>query len=335
LAFSLTAETENHWNAGQFGEYHFELPETRDWLALLTYTIRFWTNNSIMVFGGCLGFLPWSKAMFWFGLVLILLSGLGLAFYFRSKHAITQGFVLFIIISAMTWILMVGLGITNFSPSRQTSVLAPIIAILAANGFCISVRKFFVLVGLFPYKDPLTFTVVGIIATLIISGHLLYYRYMRYEWSDTFIGTRQAVNTLVNSYPSPLLLNCKWTLNGSLLWQPIQPFHVLTFNRADDFKTFSLTDLPNGKDSLNKIARQRHFSDSGPKYCYVLASVPLNLAWRKAMIGWFQEQLLSPTYYTPTIVAKHEVLHQQYTEYVPISSLNPVGSYVWVVQLKP
>lgn len=325
LSFDLSTEASNHWNAGRWGEYHFSLPDGIGWVDGAKYMFRFWVLNTHQVVAASLGFMPWSTLMQVLGLVWLGLAGLGLYYYATTNHAITHGFTLFVMLSILTWILMIATGVTNLSPTRQTSIMAPVMALLAANGFCISVRRLNIWLGFAHRQDALTLAVVTLASLGIISSHTLYFRYMRYEWSDPYIGARQVVNNLVRTYPTRLLIQCQWTLNGSLLWAPDRPINVLTFNRISDFKN----------------QHQQHDIHKSPvmmpdeRYCFVLSTTKPSPAWRKALTVWLRQQNLITEDFSPIILAQHQIMRNQYAEYVPISSLNPVGSSVLLVQLKP
>lgn len=307
-----------HWNAGRWGEYHYQWPDHGTFLSKLGYTFSFLFKNGVVCAGSMLGFVPWGAPMYIFGILSIVMAGIGLWGFSKQRHVITHAFTVFILVTAFTWFLMVLTGLENLSPTRSTSLFAPIMALLVSNGFGVC---FFVLAdktGIGKYNE--TFKLVSILAVsipiVLVNG--IYYRYMRYEWSDPFVKTRDAIGHLQKQYPSPILLQCNWTANGKFLWYPESPFKVYTMDQHHDYSTAKTV-----KQLVNK-----------PAYIYVMSSSPITDLWRYDLKLWLQESKMISPDYEPAVVASHEIKHNERTEYYPISSASYVGAYLLVVALK-
>lgn len=307
-----------HWNAGRWGEYHYQWPDQGSFLSKIGYTLSFLFNNGVACAGSMLGFVPWGAPMYIFGIVSILMASLGLWGFSKQRHVITHAFSVFVMVTALTWFLLVLTGLENLSPTRSTSLFAPIMALLVSNGFGV---LFFVIAdktGIGRYNENFKLASILMVSVPIVFANGIYYRYMRYEWSDPFVKSRDAIGHLQKTYPSKVLIQCNWTSNGKFLWFPENPYQVYTIDQHHDYST--------AKEAKSNIAPS--------SFVYVISSQPISDLWRYDLKLWLYEAGMIGAGYEPAVVASHEIRHNERTEYYPISSAAHVGSYLIVVALK-
>jgi len=121
------------WNAGPHGEFLFTLPSGTV-LAQLTYALKFFAKNSVLVVTAMTAFIPESsRASLPIGCLIAALTGAGAWTLWRSALPRGRTLVLFAVVAAFTWTAMVLKGSLTLSPTRHLMLFLPLFALFAAE----------------------------------------------------------------------------------------------------------------------------------------------------------------------------------------------------------
>ena len=129
-----------HWNAGFNGEFKFQLDEL-GFFQGVSYIFEFFFLNSIKVFYGVLGFTyDYNLLAIIYSLILFTLCIVGLKFFLNNK--IFNRFFIFILISIITWVILIVNQSLTLSPTRHSLALVPIMILMISAGIY-SISQYF------------------------------------------------------------------------------------------------------------------------------------------------------------------------------------------------
>lgn len=125
-----------NWNAGPNGEFLFTLPAGAPWIAQGQYAVGFFAANLLGILQSNLAFIPEQHAGFGtFSAVSASLLMVGLASLARSADPTKRYFLVFLSMSAATWVVLIVAQKLTLSPTRHSLILLPFMAILVSEGF--------------------------------------------------------------------------------------------------------------------------------------------------------------------------------------------------------
>lgn len=319
------------WAVAKWNAYLFNLPTTDPWWQQVLYVIEYFIVGLWQVAGANTGFLPYDLGMQWWAAAAVMFAAAGWYHYARQPHAMSRAFSAFVALAAATFLVLICLGITTLSPDEQTVCWAPFFAILIANGVGQLVRRLLDMARVNRYYDGALLAVMTGLAILVLLGHFTYYRYMRYQWADTYGLSLQAVIQLQRQYPSSLLVSMDYDMasqvcltTGSALASSDGPIRTVRLNNEQDARQ-SIADST----MVNGLV----VAD----YCTIIAPNNLDdssrLSQREWLSWWVAKHKVDKQFRVPVLLAEHTIMRQQVAGYFPAKQCKPLGHTVFVLGL--
>lgn len=315
------------------GDYIFHwLPKASLWQQAQHFLL-FWLWAAHDLVTSHLGFLPPDMGMKEYGWVLIPVIFYGIWKHHNTEHSINKAVVWYAIVATVTWVVLGTVWHISVRPGTQTALWAPLLMLFAAQGM-VSIVIDAVTAGIAlvsktahpNWRYGISAWFIGTLVVGAVSGYMLYFRYIRHEWSDVFGLGKASMMQLQRSYPSSLLISTDWTLNAGMLWPnhttEAGQLEVIDLNTADDIKQVQL--------SAQWLEEHRPVH-----HCYVLGPASLNEDCRRKVELWLQAQGLTHEDHRPLILASRSFAKHEHAGYYPREAMPRLNCRLWLVALTP